>query len=66
MEATDTSRWWWCCRCQAMVWGPASRPLPVSSVRRAMMRSMVGWGSRVGLVWGRRERGSKAASPSRV
>ena len=25
-----------------------------------------GLGSRVGLVWGRRERGSKAASPSRV
>jgi hypothetical protein len=23
MEATGTSRWWWCCRCQAMVCGPA-------------------------------------------
>ena len=21
MEATDTSRRWWCCRCQAMVLG---------------------------------------------
>lgn len=27
---------------------------------------VVAWGSRVGLVWGRRERGSKAASPSAV
>ena len=36
-----------------MVWGPGSRPLPVNSVRRATMRSMVAWASRVGLVWGR-------------
>ena len=32
----------------------------------SMIRSMVAWGSRVGLEWGRRERGSKAVSPSRV
>ena len=40
-----------------MVWGPASRPLPASSVRSATMSSMVACGSRVGLLWGRRERG---------
>lgn len=49
-----------------MVWGPASRRLPVRVRRRSMMRSIVDCGSRPGLVWGRRERGSKAASPSRV
>ena len=47
---TETVSRWWCCRCQAMVWGPASRPLPASSVRSATIRSMVAWGSRVGLV----------------
>ena len=56
---------WWCCRCQAMVCGPWSRPLPASSARRPTMRSTVEVGSRPGLDRGRRERGSKAASPSR-
>ena len=49
-----------------MVCGPASRPLPARWWRSSMIRSMVAWGSRVGLEWGRRERGSNAASPSRV
>jgi hypothetical protein len=46
--------------------GPGVEAFAGSSVRRATMRSMVAWGSRVGLLWGRRARSSKAASPSRV
>lgn len=66
MEATETRSLWWCRRCQAMVWGPASSPVSVRVWRRAMIRSMVVCGSRVGLVWGRRDRGWYAASPSSV
>src|SRR5271156_5844785 len=64
MEATDTLSWWWCSRCQAMVCGPLSRPLLASVSRSPMIRSMVVCGRRAGLVCGRRERGSNAASPS--
>jgi hypothetical protein len=47
-----------------MVWGPLSSPLPVSVFRNSMIKSTVGCGRRLGLVRGRRERGSNAASPS--
>ena len=50
-------------RCQAMVWGPASSPLLARVSRSSTIRSIVLCGSRVGLVCGRRERGSNAASP---
>jgi len=62
--AADTFTWWWCCRCQAMVCGPASRPCPDSSLRSRMIRSAASSLIAVGEVFGRRDRGSNAASPS--
>lgn len=62
MLGADTTRAWWCLRCQAMVWGPWSSPLLARSQRKPMIRSTVACGNRVGLVCGRRERGSNAAS----
>jgi hypothetical protein len=64
MLGADTTKPWWNCKCQAMVWGPWSSPLPDSSRRRPMIRSMVACGSQAGLLCGRRERGWNAASPS--
>src|SRR6202022_267957 len=56
----------WCwARCQAMVSGPASRPWLVRSRRSWQIRSAVAWGMAAGERLGRREGGSKAASPSR-
>ena len=47
-----------------MVSGPASRPCPASSLRSVMIspavRSLIAFGE----VFGRRDRGSNAASPS--
>jgi hypothetical protein len=51
------------CRCQAIVAAPASRPLVVSSTRRFTIRSTTPGSMAVGEPSGRRERGSKAASP---
>src|SRR5215468_8898204 len=61
--AGDTRKWWWRSRCQAMVCGPASRPCPASSFRSLMISSAVLSGIARGEVFGRRERGSNAASP---
>jgi len=47
-----------------MVCGPASRPCPASSLRKAMISSTVSSLIAVGEVFGRRDRGSNAASPS--
>jgi len=47
-----------------MVCGPASRPCPASSLRRAMISSTAWSLIAVGEVLGRRDRGSNAASPS--
>lgn len=38
----------------------------VEEPRQLVINSIVVCGSRLGLVWGRRDRGSKAASPSSV
>ena len=62
--AGDTRAWWWCCRCQAMVCGPASRPCPAKSLRSQTISSAVLSGIARGEVTGRRDRGSNAASPS--
>jgi hypothetical protein len=62
MDAGETVKRWWCCRCQAMVWGPWSRPLLASFSRSSMIGSMVAWGNRVGLVCGRRERVERGLS----
>nr|WP_238332428.1 hypothetical protein [Kribbella jejuensis] len=64
MVLTETVTWWRCRRCQAIVSGPASRPDSASCLRIVMIRSTVDCGIAVGLVLGRRERGSNAASPS--
>jgi hypothetical protein len=61
--AADTLSWW-CFRCQAMVCGPASRPWPDSSLRSRMIRPAASSLIAVGEVFGRRDRGSNAASPS--
>jgi hypothetical protein len=63
MLGADTTNPWWNCKCQAMMWEPWSSPLPDSSRRRPMIRSMVACGSQAGLLCGRRERGWNAASP---
>jgi hypothetical protein len=47
-----------------MVDGPLSRPLLDNAARSSTIRRIVVSGRRVGWVCGRRERGSKAASPS--
>lgn len=47
-----------------MVWGPALRPAAVSSVRRFTINATTSAGVRVGELFGRRDRASKAASPS--
>jgi len=64
MVATETRMLWWWARCQAMVSGPASRPAVVSLSRSSPISVTVAGGIAVGLVWGRRERGWNAASPS--
>jgi hypothetical protein len=46
-------RWWRCSRCQAMVFGPLSSPVPAKVWRNSMVRSMVVCGRRAGLVCGR-------------
>jgi len=61
---TDTVVSWWVLRCQARVWGPASSPALVSSPRSRRTRSTTGVGVARGFVRGRRDLGSKAASPS--
>jgi hypothetical protein len=48
-----------------MVLGPASRPWRMRSWRTWQISSTVAWGMAEGESLGRRERGSKAASPSR-
>ena len=62
--AGDTLTWWWCSRCQAMVCGPASRPCPDSSFRSRVISSTVPGLIADGEIFGRRDRGSNAASPS--
>ena len=65
MVARETVTPWWWVRCQAMVSGPASRPVAVSFSRQLDDQvDDLGRVSSVGTVLGRRERGSKAASPS--
>jgi len=56
---------WWCSRCQAIVCGPASRPCPASSFRRAMIKATVASGSARGERFGHRDRGSNAAPTAR-
>jgi hypothetical protein len=63
VDAEMVVLWWWA-RCQAMVSGPASRPAVVSLSRSSVISVMVAGGIAVGLVLGRRERGSNAAWPS--
>ena len=63
IAAAETRAWWRRCRCQAIVCGPASRPWPASSLRSLMIRPAVASGIAAGLVRGRRDRGSNAASP---
>ncbi len=60
----DTVMRWWCLRCQPMVSAPASSPWPVSSWRSSMMVSTMYVGVASGRVWGLRDRGSSAVSPS--
>ena len=62
--AAATRTWWWCSRCQQMVSGPASSPCPDSSFRSLMISSTVASLIAAGEVFGRRDRGSNAASPS--
>jgi hypothetical protein len=62
--AAETVTWYWCRRCQAMVSGPASRPWPVRSFRSRTIRSTVSRLIAFGEAFGRRDRGSNAASPS--
>ena len=64
MVARETVRPWWCSRCQPMVSGPASRPVVVSFCRISVIRSTVSVGVAFGVLFGRRERASNAASPS--
>jgi hypothetical protein len=64
--AGGTRTWWWCSRCQAIVCGPASRPCPARSLRSRVIRSAVASGIADGEVFGRRDRGSNAASPRAV
>jgi hypothetical protein len=64
MELRETLTPWWCSRCQPMVSGPASSPDSASCLRILMIRSTLDCGIEVGLRWGRRDRGVKAASPS--
>ncbi|HEY3957768.1 MAG TPA: hypothetical protein VGM53_30750 [Streptosporangiaceae bacterium] len=47
-----------------MVYGPASRPFPASSLRSLVISSAVSRLMALGEVLGRRDRGSNAASPS--
>jgi hypothetical protein len=56
-------RWCWA-SCQAMVSGPASNPTVASFSRSSTISSTVAASSEVGLVLGRLDRGSNAASPS--
>jgi hypothetical protein len=62
--AAGTFTWWWCSRCQAMVCGPASSPCPDSSFRSRMISSTTSGLMARGEVFGRRDRGPDAASPS--
>ena len=62
--AAETRIWWCCSRCQAIVWGPASSPCPDSSFRSRTISSTVPGGIASGEVFGRRDRGPNAASPS--
>jgi len=62
--AAETRVWWWWARCQAIVCGPASSPCPDSSLRSQQISSAASWLIAVGEVFGRRDRGSNAASPS--
>ena len=62
--ARDTASWWCWRRCQAMVSGPASRPCSDSRFRSRTISSTVLALVAVGEVFGRRDRGSNAASPS--
>lgn len=55
--------WWWV-RCQAMVSAPLSSPVAASCLRSRSTSSTSPAGVALGLVFGARERGSKAASPS--
>ena len=59
----DTVRPWWCLRCQAMVWGPLSRPLLASFSCCSTIRSIVDCGSRVGLVLAGASAGRRRARP---
>jgi hypothetical protein len=63
MVAGDT-RHPWPARCQAMVCGPASKPCSANSLRSRTINATTSSVSAVGEVFGRRERGSNAASPS--
>ena len=47
-----------------MVSGPASSPWPARSLRRTMISSAASYVIEAGEVFGRRDRGSNAASPS--
>jgi hypothetical protein len=62
--AAGTFTRWWCCRCQAMVCEPASRPCPARSLRSRVISSTVPGPMAFGEVLGRWDRGSNADSPS--
>lgn len=57
---------WWpsLSRCHAILTGPASWPWLVSSCRSVVIRSQTGPGIAAELLFGGRERGSRASSPS--
>src|SRR5262245_13937649 len=64
MLARETVTRWWCCRCQRIVSGPQSRPCAARSLRTRTISSIVAGSIAFGEVFGRRERGRNAASPS--
>jgi hypothetical protein len=64
MVAHDSSVWWRWCRCQPMVSAPASSPASASCLRSRSTSSTVAAGVADGALFGRRDRGSSAASPS--
>ena len=64
MDAVDTIKRWWWRRCQAMVSGTVVESVAGQFFPQLDDQVDGGLGSRLGLVCGRRDRGSNAASPS--
>lgn len=64
MLEPDTTVWWCWSRCQEMISGPASRPASQGSSRSRKISFTVTGGNARGVVFGRRDRGSNAASPT--